>query len=567
VTARYNSSFVLPSALPSPLVNDVKTDLEAWLRRALPEGLAAEDVPPIVLDRPKQAQHGDYACNVALQLARRLKRNPRDLAREIVAALPASPIVERTEVAGAGFINVFVTPAARQQVVHRILEQGDAYGRGNAHAGEHILLEFVSANPTGPLHVGHGRQAALGDALANLLEWQRAQVTREFYYNDAGQQIQNLAISVRARAQELLGEHVTFPEDGYRGEYIYEIARRYLDEVGHDLSDIEPIRRFAVAALRQEQDRDLQAFGVRFDNYYLESSLYTDGRVDATVQRLVHSGRTYEHEGAMWLRSTDYGDDKDRVMRKSDGGYTYFVPDVAYHINKWERGYDRAINIQGSDHHGTVARVRAGLQAAGLGIPQGYPDYVIHKMVTVMRGGEEVKISKRAGSYVTLRDLIDEVGRDAVRFFLVSRRADSEFVFDIDLARSQSEENPVYYVQYAHARVCSVMKQAGITLEDAAAMGRAADLSPLTSAYEEPLLRRLSDFPAELALAAQELAPHRVTNYLRDLAAEFHSYYNAERFLIDDERVKRARLALAAASGQVVRNGLAVLGISAPEQM
>jgi arginyl-tRNA synthetase len=360
---------------------------------------------------------------------------------------------------------------------------------------------------------------------------------------------------------------VTFPEDGYHGEYIRELAQRYLDEVGHDLGDIDSIRRFAVAELRKEQDRDLAAFGVRFDNYYLESSLYGDGRVDETVERLRASDRTYAKDGALWLRTTDYGDDKDRVMRKSDGGYTYFVPDVAYHITKWERGFARVVNVQGSDHHSTVTRVRAGLQAVGLGIPHGYPDYVLHKMVTVMRGGEEVRISKRAGSYVTVRDLIDEVGRDAVRFFLVSRKADSEFTFDIDLARSQSEENPVYYVQYAHARVCSVLRQAGIALEHAADELADADLSPLTSDYEQALLRRLADFPVELADAARELAPHQITFYLKDLAGEFHSYYNAERFLVDDVRVKRARLALAVASGQVLRNALAVLGISAPEQM
>ncbi len=548
-------------------MNDVKTELRQWLAGALATAVPGHDAEAIVLERPKQAQHGDYASNVALQQAKRLKRSPRDIARELVAALPPLPLVERTEIAGAGFINIFLKADARQRVVRRILQEGDVFGRGREWAGASALVEFVSANPTGPLHVGHGRQAALGDALANLLEWQSAAVTREFYYNDAGQQIQNLAISVRARAQELLGEHGSFPEDGYRGEYIRELAQRYLDEVGHDLSDIEVIRRFAVAELRKEQDRDLQAFGVRFDRYYLESSLYADGRVQATVDRLVQSGKTYEHEGAVWLRTTDYGDDKDRVMRKSDGGYTYFVPDVAYHITKWERGFARAINIQGSDHHSTIVRVRAGLQAAGLGIPQGYPDYVLHKMVTVMRGGEEVKISKRAGSYVTLRDLIDEVGRDAVRFFLVSRKADSEFVFDIDLARSQSEENPVYYVQYAHARVCSVLKQAGIERAAAARLFDAADLSRLTSPYEEALLRRLADLPGELAVAARELAPHVITAYLKELAADFHSYYNAERFLVDDEGLRHARLALTAATGQAVRNGLAVLGISAPEQM
>jgi len=548
-------------------VVDVKAELESWIAGAIAAVAPEHAGVAVALERPRQRQHGDYASNAALQLAKAARRNPRELAQAVLAALPASPWVAKAEVAGAGFINVFVSPAGRQQAVARIAYERERYGRGNAWRGERIMVEFVSANPTGPLHVGHGRQAALGDAIANLLEWQAADVTREFYYNDAGAQIQNLAISVRARAQELLGEHSSFPEDGYRGEYIRELAQRYLDEVGHDLGDIESIRRFAVAELRKEQDRDLKAFGVAFDNYYLESSLYTSGRVDATVERLVSSGRTYEHEGALWLKTTDYGDDKDRVMRKSDGGYTYFVPDVAYHVTKWERGFGKAINVQGSDHHSTVVRVRAGLQAVGLGVAPGYPDYVLHKMVTVMKGGEEVKISKRAGSYVTLRDLIDEVGRDAVRFFLVSRKADSEFTFDIDLARSQSEENPVYYVQYAHARVCSVMRQAGIAAGEALDARSDADLALLTSPYEEALLRRLADLPEELALAARDLAPHAVTFYLKELAAEFHSYYNAERFLVDDLPLRRARLLLAAATGQAIRNGLAVLGISAPEQM
>ena len=548
-------------------VIDLKAELEAWIAAGLAAVAPGHAGCAISLERPKQAQHGDYASNAALQLAKVMKRNPRELAQAVVAVLAPSPWVAKTEIAGAGFINIFVSPEARRSVVARIAAERERFGRGNGWQGQRVLVEFVSANPTGPLHVGHGRQAALGDAIANLLQWQGAEVTREFYYNDAGQQIQNLAISVRARAQEILGEHTTFPEDGYRGEYIRELAQRYLDEVGHDLGDIESIRHFAVAELRREQDRDLQAFGVVFDNYCLESSLYTSGRVDATVERLTGSGRTYTQDGALWLRTSDYGDDKDRVMRKSDGGFTYFVPDVAYHVTKWERGYGKAINVQGSDHHSTVVRVRAGLQAVGLGIPAGYPDYVLHKMVTVMKGGEEVKISKRAGSYVTVRDLIDEVGRDAVRFFLVSRKADSEFTFDIDLARSQTEENPVYYVQYAHARVCSVMRQAGIPVASAFEALGAADLALLTSPYEEALLRRLADFPEQLAAAARDLAPHAVTFYLKDLAADFHSYYNAERFLIDDLPRRRARLLLAAAAGQVVRNGLAVLGLGAPEQM
>jgi len=548
-------------------LNDPKTELERAIATAVRAVATEHADTPIIVERPKQASHGDYASNVALVLAKRAQRNPRDLAAAIVAALPKSALIERVDIAGAGFINVILTAAARQSIVKRVLSDGAAFGKSRTRAGERVMVEFVSANPTGPLHVGHGRQAALGDSLANLLAWQGCEVSREYYYNDAGQQIENLALSVRARAKEELGESVAFPEDGYNGDYIREIASRYLAEHGHDLSDINDIRRFAVAALRKEQDGDLAAFGVKFDHYYLESSLYSDGRVDTTVKKLIDSGMTYESEGALWLRTTDFGDDKDRVMRKSDGGYTYFVPDVAYHVTKWERGFAKVINVQGSDHHSTVTRVRAGLQAMRMGIPQGYPDYVLHKMVTVMRGGEEMKISKRAGSYVTLRDLIDDAGRDAVRFFLVSRKADSEFVFDLDLARSQSEDNPVYYVQYAHARVCSVLRQAGIPLPEAALRMREADLSALTSPYEETLLRRLADFPVELGSAARDLAPHQITFYLKDLAQEFHSYYNAERFLVDDATLRASRLALVVATGQVLKNGLAVLGIRAPEEM
>jgi len=554
-------------ASPAPAVNDPKTELERAFSSAIAALLPAHAGTPVLVERPKQASHGDYASNIALALAKVARRNPRELAQAIVAALPPTPIVERAEIAGAGFINVTLTAAARQSIVARVLAEGDAFGTSSAHAGERVMIEFVSANPTGPLHVGHGRNAALGDAIGSLLATQGYAVTREFYYNDAGQQIENLAISVRARAKELLGEHAAFPEDGYRGDYIRELAQRFLDEVGHDLSDIESVRRYAVAELRREQDRDLMAFGVAFDHYFLESSLYADGRVDATVTRLVQSGKTYEQEGALWLRTTDFGDDKDRVMRKSDGGYTYFVPDVAYHVTKWERGFPKVINVQGSDHHSTVTRVRAGLQALQMGIPQGYPDYVLYKMITVMRGGEEMKISKRAGSYVTVRELIDEAGRDAVRYFLVSRKSESEFVFDIDLARSQSDENPVYYVQYAHARMCSVLRQAGIAPSDAAAQLRQTDLAPLTSPYEEAVLRRLADYPEELAAAARDLAPHQITTYLKELARDFHSYYNAERFLVDEADVRAARLALAVAAAQVLKNGLAVLSISAPEQM
>ena len=541
---------------------DIKTHLGALLRTALAKAAPEATDAEVLIERPRDPAHGDFACNVALQLAKRLKRNPRQLAEQLVAAVGADQYIARLDVAGAGFINIRLAPRAGHEAVTRILAQGADFGRARAAPAQKTMVEFVSANPTGPLHVGHGRQAALGDALAALLASQGHAVTREFYYNDAGAQIHNLALSVQARARGKSPDDAGWPADGYRGEYIGEIARNFA-AAGGNLEDLEAVRTFAVAALRAEQDVDLQAFGVKFDAYYLESSLYTDGRVDAVVRALVASGKTYEREGALWLRTTDFGDDKDRVVRKSDGSYTYFVPDVAYHVTKWERGYAKVINVQGTDHHSTVTRVRAGLQALELGIPSGYPDYVLHNLVRVVRGGEEVKISKRAGSYVTLRDLIDWVGSDAVRFFLVSRRADSDFVFDVDLARAQTEENPVYYVQYAHARVCSVFSQWG----GAHAPLGAAPLDALTGEREAALMRRLAEFPEVLADAARELAPHAIAFYLRELAGEFHSYYNAERILVEDQATRTARLALCAAVRQVLANGLALLGVSAPERM
>jgi arginyl-tRNA synthetase len=560
----------LPAAtLAAPALIEPRPQIAERLLAALARVVPGQPVPPLVLERPKQAAHGDYSSNVALQLAKALKRNPRELAAAVIAALEPAPLIDRVEVAGAGFINVFLAPAARSAVVARILDEGDRYGCSRAMRAERVMVEFVSANPTGPLHVGHGRGAAVGDAIATLLEWQGANVHREFYYNDAGAQIANLALSVQARVRQAYDPAAPFPEDGYRGEYIRDIAAAYCaaHPDDHAASDLDAIRRFAVAELRREQDADLAAFGVRFDHHYLESSLYSDGRVQAVVDRLVANGKTYERDGALWLKTTEYGDDKDRVMRRSDGSFTYFVPDIAYHVTKWERGFRRVVNEQGADHHSTIVRVRAGLQALAIGIPPGYPDYVLHQMVTVMKGGEEMKISKRAGDYVTVRDLVDEAGRDAVRFFFLLRKADSQLVFDIDLARSQSEENPVYYVQYAHARVCSVLDKAGMAQSGAAASLRDADLSALASPYEEALLRHLADFPDELAVATRELAPHLLTFYLKELAAQFHSYYNAEQFLVDDQRVKRARLALVVATGQVIRNGLGVLGVSAPAKM
>ena len=545
---------------------EIKSHLTELLTQSLARVAPQSPASIIALERPKQAAHGDWACNVAMQLAKQLQRNPRELAQALIAGLPASPWLDRAEIAGPGFINLRLKPAAKTGAVRAALAARARYGHADAGRGRPVMVEFVSANPTGPLHVGHGRQAALGDAISALLEAQNWKVTREFYYNDAGAQIDNLALSVQARAREQSGAAAPFPESGYHGEYIREIAADYLAQHG-DPADLAAVRRFAVAALRREQDEDLRAFGVKFDSYYLESSLYTDGKVDSTVAALTTSGKTYEQDGALWLRTTDYGDDKDRVMRKSDGSYTYFVPDVAYHVNKWQRGFAHAVNIQGADHHGTVTRVRAGLQAfnavSGAGIPRNYPDYVLHKMVTVMKGGEEVKLSKRAGSYVTVRDLINEAGRDAVRFFLVSRKADTEFVFDIDLAKSQTEDNPVYYVQYAHARICSVLAQWGGDPRQL----QSADLAPLTLARELALAQHLGEFPEVVAEAALEFAPHTLAFYLRELAGEFHSYYNAERVLVDDEKPRLARLALILAVRQVLQNGLALLGVSAPEKM
>ncbi len=528
----------------------------------------------VLIERPKQAQHGDYACNLAMQLAKPLRRPPREIAQALIAALPASEVVEKVEIAGAGFINVFITTAAKQAVVHAVLHAGAGYGHVHTGGGRKVGVEFVSANPTGPLHVGHGRGAAVGDCLCNLLHAAGWNVTREFYYNDAGAQIDNLTLSVQLRCKGVTPDDPSWPESGYRGDYILDVARAYMAKetveaddqhvkASGDIHDAEAIRHFAVAYLRREQDLDLRAFKVEFDVFSLESALYTDGKVEEAVNKLIASGHTYEQDAALWLRTTDFGDDKDRVMRKSDGGYTYFVPDVAYHLDKWRRGFARVINEQGADHHSTITRVRAGLQALDAGIPKGWPDYVLHQMVTVLRNGEEVKISKRAGSYVTLRDLIDEVGCDATRFFLAARHPDSQLVFDIDLAKSQSNENPVYYIQYAHARVHSVLSQ----WEGDHTSLHQADVSLLNSDYETTLLQRLIDYPQVIETAAEDLAPHLIAFYLKELAADFHSYYNASRFLVDDEAVKRARLALIAAAAQVMRNGLALLGVSAPEKM
>ncbi len=553
--------------------NNLLTDLHAGLEQLSP---GAGD--KAAFESPKMAAHGDFACTAAMQLAKGLKQNPRQVAEALRVNLLTQPAfvrwVQDIEIAGPGFINIRLKPEAKQETVREVLLAGTQYGVQSHIAGQATVVEFVSANPTGPLHVGHGRQAALGDAICNLLVTQGVRVYREFYYNDAGVQIHTLATSTQARAKGIKPGDAAWPEPAYNGDYIADIAADFLAQktvksddreftASGNIDDLDAIRQFAVAYLRREQDLDLQAFSVRFDNYYLESSLYSSGRVDAAVAKLKEAGKTFEADGALWLKSTDYGDDKDRVMKKSDGTYTYFVPDVAYHLAKWERGFGRAINIQGMDHHGTIARVRAGLQAANMGVPQGYPDYVLHTMVRVMRHGEEVKISKRAGSYVTLRDLIEWTSADAVRFFLLSRKPDTEYIFDIDLALAKNNENPVYYVQYAHARICSVLAAWG----GDEAMLKTVDLSPLTSPQAQALMLLIAKYPAMLTNAASGFAPHDVAFYLRELAACYHSYYDAERILTDDDAVKGARLGLVAATAQVLHNGLAVLGVSAPRKM
>ncbi len=575
------------------MLSNNKNQLISMLSAAL-QGLAQDrgfgDVPQPRLERPKAVDHGDVACNIALQLSKAWKLNPRDLAQALVERLQLQSgfgdLIASCEIAGPGFINFRLTKAAKTKVITEILGAKSQFGVLPQGSGvvPSAMIEFVSANPTGPLHVGHGRQAALGDALANLLGTQGIAVHREFYYNDAGVQIANLALSVQARLQGLKPGDANWPEQAYNGEYIAEIAAAFKASPEYR-EDLEAIRQFAVAYLRNEQDIDLKTFGVQFDCYYLESSLYTDGSVAQIVDDLQTIGKTYEAEGALWLKTTDDGDDKDRVMRKSDGSFTYFVPDVAYHTSKWKRGFEKVINVQGSDHHGTIARVRSGLQGVALkrgwDIPKSYPDYVLHKMVTVMRNGEEVKISKRAGSYVTVRDLVEwsggvtpdmapaerelalQRGRDAVRFFLISRKADTEFVFDIDLALQQNDENPVFYVQYAHARICSILAQWGGQAADLVA----ADLSLLDSKASDHLLRRLAEYPEVLADAAADLAPHALAFYLRDLAGDFHTFYNADRVLVDDQALKLARLALLSATRQVLENGLKLLGVSAPAKM
>ena len=534
--------------------------IRAELVRAA-RGLGApEDIEPL-LERPRETTHGDWATNLAMVLAKPLKSKPRDIAEKLRTAMSLERAgVSKVDIAGPGFMNFFIDAGRIASVLREIIAANESFGRSDVGRGQVVNIEFVSANPTGPLHVGHGRQAALGDAIATLLETTGWKVTREFYYNDAGAQIENLAASVEARLNELEGKPVQIPEGGYHGEYIREIAERYRED-----NDGLSVREFAVRELRKEQDLDLQAFGVRFDRYFLESSLYTDGMVDDTVRLLIASGKTYEHEGALWLRTTDFGDDKDRVMRKSDGTYTYVLPDVAYHVTKWKRGFLRAIDVQGADHHSTVTRVRAGLQALNMGMTPNYPEYVLHQMVTVMKHGEEVKISKRAGSYVTVRDLITEVGRDAVRYFFLMRKSDSQLIFNVDLAASQSEENPVYYIQMAHARMCGIFRVGEIDPESVSA--DAATLAVLTEPEEQELIKALADFPTLVESAAETLEPHRIATYLLETARLAHLWYHKHHVLEQPEDLTRARLGLARGAQIVLRNGMRILGITSPERM
>jgi arginyl-tRNA synthetase len=526
---------------------------------------APPDFAPI-LERPRDPAFGDWTTNAAMILARELRQKPRDIAAALIAALDQKRAgLSGAEIAGPGFINFRVATDRIADGLSALVAADVSFGASTVGEGRPVNVEFVSANPTGPLHVGHGRQAALGDAIAALLESASWKVSREFYYNDAGAQIDNLALSVQARVQG-----TPIPEGGYHGEYIKDIAERYSAQHSGDRKavDLSAVREFAVRELRKEQDLDLQAFGVKFDVYFLESSLYSDGKVEETIQRLKAAGHTYEKDGAVWLRTTEYGDDKDRVVLRSaekGGAPTYFLPDVAYHVTKWKRGFTRAINVQGADHHSTVTRVRVGLQALEMGIPKGYPEYVLHQMVTVMRAGEEVKISKRAGSYVTVRDLVDEVGRDAVRYFFLMRKGDSQLVFDVDLARAQSEENPVYYIQMAHARICGIFRVGGITM--ATVTGEGVDLAVLDLPEEQELIKALLDFPALALGAADALEPHRVATYLHDLARKTHLWYHKAHVLNEPDAIMRARLVLARAAQIVLRNGLSLLGITAPERM
>ncbi len=522
----------------------------------------------VELERPRDPAHGDVATNLALTLAKSLKQKPRTVAERLVATLQLPQgLVRKIEIAGPGFINFFLAEAQLASVLQAVLAAGDRYGRSDVGQGRSVNVEFVSANPTGPLHVGHGRGAALGDGIAALLEWTGHAVTREFYVNDAGTQIDKLARSLWARVQQAVGRPAAIPEGGYHGEYLVELAATILAREGRrfaDLPEDEGVRRcreIGVESQRAEQDADLREFGVKFDVISCESSLYRDGLLQQTLNDLATRGYTYEQDGALWLRTTAFGDDKDRVLRKSDGTYTYLLPDIAYHRQKHERGFARAIDVLGADHHGYVGRMQAAMQA--LGYPKDFYHAVLVQLVRVMRGGEEVRFSKRSGEFVTLRDLFLETGVDAARYFFLMRRGDSQFVFDVDLAKSQTDENPVFYVQMAHARMSGIFRVAAREPGSIEAAG--VDLNVLVEPEEADLLKEVAAFPGIVARAAEALEPHRVTGYLEGLARLAHAWYHKYRVL--GEPQEAARLVLAAAVRQVLGNGLHLLGISAPDRM
>ena len=532
------------------------------------------DASIIVIDRPKIISHGDFSTNLCLVLSKKLNKSPRDVAAMVLDKIPPSNLISKIEIAGAGFLNFFLSSKANNEIINNVLKLKDTYGKNKTGDRQKIQIEFVSANPTGPLHVGHGRGAAIGDCLARLFEASNWSVTREFYYNDAGEQINNLTRSVMASCHKIPTNDPKFPVDGYHGDYINDIAKAFLSmetikcegeiiKATGKVEDTQSIQDFSVAYLRNEQDQDLKAFRTKFDVYSLESSFYKDGKVESVVNKLIEEGHTYERDGALWLKTTNFGDDKDRVMKKTDGTYTYFIPDVTYHLDKWERGFKKVINEQGADHHSTISRVRAGLQGLNKNIPKNWPEYVLHQMITVIKGNKEIKISKRAGSYLTLKELIDDVGCDAARYFLVARRPDSQLVFDIDLAKSQNNDNPVFYIQYAHARISKVLKQWGgdiskLKLDDSFVFYSQAELK---------LIKSIGIYPEIVLQATKELAPHQIANFLKDCAAELHSYYNDSKFLVEDEKIKIARLSLINSAKYVLRNGLDLLGIKAPQQM
>ena len=528
----------------------------------------------VVIDRPKIITHGDFSTNLCLVLSKKLKKSPRDIATIILKKLPASDLISRVEIAGAGFLNFFLSSKANNKIINDVLSLKDSYGKNKTGKNQKIQIEFVSANPTGPLHVGHGRGAAIGDCLARLFDASGWNVTKEFYYNDAGEQINNLTQSVQASCKNIPTDDSRFPIDGYHGDYINDIAKAFLAmgkiecedktiQASGDPDDKESIQNFSIAYLRNEQDQDLSAFRTKFDIYSLESSFYKNGKVEYVVNKLIKEGHTYEKDGALWLQTTNFGDDKDRVMRKKDGGYTYFIPDVTYHLDKWKRGFKKVINEQGADHHSTISRVRAGLQGLDKNIPKDWPNYVLHQMITVIKDNKEIKISKRAGSYLTLKELIDEVGCDATRYFLAARRADSQLVFDVNLAKRQNNDNPVFYIQYAHARISKVLEQWGgnvtqLKIDESIALKSQAELK---------LIKSISIFPEVVLQATNELAPHQIANFLKECAAELHSYYNDSKFLVEDEATKISRLALINSVKYVLKNGLNLLGITAPQQM